>query len=164
MCPLLCSLALHLGGESGEREHDLLGGRVERALPVVEVVEEPNAGVQDLLDDVGGLDLLSPEPTLFTHDQDLKWRGWPKRVQEPRQPRSEVPACPARWMTPYRPSVIPRRHSPSGRESIHSLSRRRPFRPGRDASCFRYVLIAPKDTRMSRPRWIASSRPFQIAR
>src|SRR5215468_9722688 len=88
VCPLLCSLALHLGGESGEREHDLLGGRVERALPVVEVVEEPNAGVQDLLDDVGGLDLLSPEPTLFTHDQDLKWRGWPKRVQEPRQPRS----------------------------------------------------------------------------
>src|SRR5262249_12307002 len=55
--PLLCPLALHLGGESGERQHDLLGGRVERALPVVEVVKDPNPGVQDLLDDVGGLDL-----------------------------------------------------------------------------------------------------------
>ncbi len=88
MRPLLRLLPLHLGGESSEREHDLLSRRIERALPIVEVVEDPYSGIEDLLDDVGRLDLLPPEPALLTHDQYLK--GWmrPERVQEPRQPWS----------------------------------------------------------------------------
>jgi hypothetical protein len=87
MRPLLPSLPLHFGGEAGQPKQDLLGGRVERPLLVSEVVEDPHAGIEDLLDDVRRLDLLSPEPALLAHDEHLERGARPKRVQQPRQPR-----------------------------------------------------------------------------
>jgi hypothetical protein len=49
MRPLPRFLPLHLGGEVGQREHDLVHGRVERPLTILELEEHAHAGVHDLL-------------------------------------------------------------------------------------------------------------------
>ncbi len=64
MCAAVPSLA-HLGGEVGHKEHDLILGAVERTLAVLEVEEDPHAGVDDLLERVGRRDLLATEARLL---------------------------------------------------------------------------------------------------
>src|SRR5262249_62324245 len=67
--PLPALLALHLGGEVGQRQRYLVERRVERALAVLEVKEHPGAGVDDALERVTGLDLLAAQARLLGHDE-----------------------------------------------------------------------------------------------
>src|SRR5262249_51942667 len=83
----LCPFALHPGGEGGHREEALVRGRVGRPLPAVEVVEDADVGIEDLLDDIGRLDLLPSEPAFLTRDEHLERRPGPEHVQEPGQAR-----------------------------------------------------------------------------
>jgi hypothetical protein len=55
-------LAFELVGERGQREHDLVGGGIERPLPILEVEEHPHAAGDQLLQRVGCLDGLAAEP------------------------------------------------------------------------------------------------------
>ena len=66
---------LHLGGEVREREHDLVHRRVERALAVFEIEEDPHAGIHDLLQHVARLDGLTAEAGLLGHHEHLKGRS-----------------------------------------------------------------------------------------
>ena len=47
--PLACLLALELVRERGQRQHDLVGRTVERALAIFKVKEHPHAGLDELL-------------------------------------------------------------------------------------------------------------------
>ena len=62
-------LALHLVGEGGDREEELVRRALQGALAVLEVVEDAHARRDDLLQRVGGLDLLAAEPGLLGHDR-----------------------------------------------------------------------------------------------
>ena len=55
-------LALELVGERRQRQHDLVGGGVERPLAVLEVEEHAHAGLHELLERVRRLDRLASEP------------------------------------------------------------------------------------------------------
>ncbi|MEE8240199.1 MAG: hypothetical protein V3R16_02940 [Nitrospirales bacterium] len=81
--PLFRPLPLHLGREVGEREHDLVHGGVQRALPVFQIKEYSHASVHDLFKRVGRLDLLAPQARLLAHDEDLERRAGLERVHEP---------------------------------------------------------------------------------
>ena len=50
-------------------------GAVEGPLTVLEVQEHTDPGLQDLLHEVGDLDLLAPQAGLLAHDQDLEDRA-----------------------------------------------------------------------------------------
>src|SRR5947208_2820967 len=80
-------LRLHLGPEVGEREHDLVPSGLEGPLPILEVEEHPDAGVYELLQRVGRLDLLAAEPALLAHHEDLERRAGLQRGHEPKEPR-----------------------------------------------------------------------------
>jgi hypothetical protein len=81
-------LALHLGGEGGQREHDLVDGAVERALAVLEVEPDADARLDELLQRVGRLDLLAAEPGLLGHDQDLERRPRLQRAHQADEARA----------------------------------------------------------------------------
>src|SRR5207247_911494 len=51
-------------------------GAIECALAVLEVEEHAHAGLDELLQRVGCLDLLAAEPRLLRHDEDLE--RWPR--------------------------------------------------------------------------------------
>ena len=88
MRPLTGLLALQLGREVGQGEHHLVHRVVERPLAVLEVEEHPDAGGDDLLQRVGGLDLLAAEPGLFGHDENLKRRPWLEGVHQSEEART----------------------------------------------------------------------------
>src|SRR3989449_6231059 len=54
-------LALELSGEVAQGEHGLVERTVERPLAVLKVEEDAHASLHDLLQHVGGFDLLSAE-------------------------------------------------------------------------------------------------------
>src|SRR5207245_7921367 len=76
-------LPLHLRGEVGQREHGLLYRAVERALAVLEVEEDPHAGVDDLLERVGRRDLLAAEARFLGHDEHLERRAGREGIHQP---------------------------------------------------------------------------------
>ena len=88
VCALACLLALELGREVGQGEHDLVERAVQRTLAVLQVEEHADAGLDELLQGVGRLDLLATEPCLFGHDEDLE--RWPRlqRVHETNKSRA----------------------------------------------------------------------------
>jgi hypothetical protein len=88
MRPLAGPLALHLVGEGDDGEQHLVSGGVDRAFPVVEVQEHPHAGLAQLLERIGRLDLLPAEAGLFGHDEHLEWRAWLERGHEPEEART----------------------------------------------------------------------------
>src|SRR5262249_33335222 len=106
-----------LGGEGGHREKDLVRGRVERPLPAVEVVDDADVGIEDLLDDVGRLDLLPPEPAFLTRDDYLERRPGPEHVQEAGQPRPLLKLGPTDPIG-HKHVLIP--HDPPAREGPRS--------------------------------------------
>lgn len=55
-------LPFQLVGKGRHAHEQLVGGGVERALAVFEVEPHPDAGLGELLERVGDLDLLAPEP------------------------------------------------------------------------------------------------------
>ena len=65
----------HLVGEGGDRQEELLGRAVQRALPVLQVVEDPDPGRDELLQEVGGLNLFPPEAALLAHHEHLERRA-----------------------------------------------------------------------------------------
>lgn len=75
-------LALELVGESGERQHDLVGRRVERALAILQVEEDADAGRDELLQRLRRLDRFATEAALFTHNEDLERRPRVERVHQ----------------------------------------------------------------------------------
>jgi hypothetical protein len=85
--PLPRLLALHLGGERGQAEHDFLHRGVEGPLPVLEVEEHPHTGIGNLLQHVARLDRLAAEPGLFRHHQHFERRARSERIQQPGEPR-----------------------------------------------------------------------------
>jgi hypothetical protein len=54
-------LALHLVGKGGHGEKELIGGTLQHPLAVFETVEDAHPRGDELLQGVGGLDLLTPE-------------------------------------------------------------------------------------------------------
>jgi hypothetical protein len=76
------ALPLHLGGEVGEAEHHLVHRVVERPLAVVQIEEHAHAGVGDLLEHVGGLDLLAAQARLLGHDQHVERRAGAECVEQ----------------------------------------------------------------------------------
>jgi hypothetical protein len=64
-----------------------VGRRVEGALAVLEVQPHAHPRLRELLQRVGDLDLLAPEPRFFRHDQDLERRPWLERRHQPNEPR-----------------------------------------------------------------------------
>ena len=76
-------LPLHLGGEVGQREHNLVRRTVERALAIIEVEEDPHAGVHDLHERVGRLDLLAAEARFLGHDEHPERRAGREGVHQP---------------------------------------------------------------------------------
>ena len=88
MGALLRALPLELARVAGDGEQDLIGGRVEGALAVLEVVEDADAGIEDLLEGVAGLDGLAPQPGLLGHDQHLERGVGLERVHQPEEARA----------------------------------------------------------------------------
>ena len=80
--PLARSVPLHLVGERGHAHDELVGGRVQGTFAVFEVQPDVDPGLRQLLERVGGLDLLAAEPRLFAHDEDLKRRPGLERVHQ----------------------------------------------------------------------------------
>src|SRR5512146_571360 len=60
--PLLGPFAFHLGSEIRQGEHDLVRRAFEGALAVLEIEEQPDAGVDDLLERIGGFDRFTSKP------------------------------------------------------------------------------------------------------
>lgn len=83
--PLSSLLALQLVSECGQRQHDLVGGAVERALPVFEVEEDANSGLRELFERVRGLDRLASESRFFGHCKRLEGRARFQRVHQPQE-------------------------------------------------------------------------------
>jgi hypothetical protein len=79
-------LALDLGREVGEREHDRVHRSVERSLAVVEIEEHAHARVEDLFQHVGRLDRLAANAALLGHHEHLERWARGERVQEPGEP------------------------------------------------------------------------------
>src|SRR2546422_6893081 len=76
-------LPLHLRGEVGQREHDLVHRAVERALAVIEVEEDPHAGVYDLHERGGRLDLFAAEARFLGHNEHLERRAGREGIHQP---------------------------------------------------------------------------------
>jgi hypothetical protein len=80
-------LALHLRREGGEREHHLVEGITRGPLAIFQVEEDPDAGLGDLLQGIGGLDLLPAKPALLAHHERLKRRPRLEGGHEPEEAR-----------------------------------------------------------------------------
>ena len=78
---LVGALALDLGGEVGQGEHNFVHRGVEGPLAILEVEPHLHAGVENPLQRPCRLDLLTPEPALLTHDERLERRMRGERIQ-----------------------------------------------------------------------------------
>src|SRR5260370_8088682 len=65
--PLPGLLAFKLIGERRDGQHELVGRRLQGALAVLEIEEDPHARRDDLLERVGRLDGFAPEAGLLAH-------------------------------------------------------------------------------------------------
>jgi len=68
-------VALHLGRVGRHGEQELIGGGVEPEFAILEVVEHAHARDDDLLQEVGRLNLLATEAIDVAHDEDLEGRA-----------------------------------------------------------------------------------------
>src|SRR5262245_61773883 len=64
-------LSLDLRAEIRGRQHEFIGRAVERDLLLVEIGPDFDARERELLHDIADLELLSPEPRQFAHDQNV---------------------------------------------------------------------------------------------
>jgi hypothetical protein len=84
---LPCFLPLKLVGERGQRQHDLVGRRIERSLAVFEVEEDSHAGLNELLQRVRRLDGFAPETRFLRHDEHLERRARFQRIHQAQEAR-----------------------------------------------------------------------------
>ena len=68
-----------------KRQHDLVGGTVERPLPILEVEEHAHAGLDELLQRVRRLDRFPAEPRFLRHHEHLERRPRLQRVHQPQK-------------------------------------------------------------------------------
>jgi hypothetical protein len=61
-------LALEFVGERRQRQHDLVGRRVERPFSVLQVKEHAHTRLDQLLERVGGFDRFAAQPGFFRHE------------------------------------------------------------------------------------------------
>src|SRR5215470_5718920 len=85
---LLGTLPLELARIGGHGQEDLVGGGVERALPVFLVEEDAHPGIEDLLQGVAGLDGFPPQAGLLGHDEHVEGRAWAEGIHEPEKARA----------------------------------------------------------------------------
>ena len=77
---------------------ELLGRTIQRALAILEVVEDADPGRDELLQEVGGLDLFPPESALLAHHEHLERQPRPYGIDQPDE------AGPLREFRPLIPS------------------------------------------------------------
>jgi hypothetical protein len=84
--PLSRLVAFDLVREAADGQEDLVGRGIEGALAVLQVVDDADAARDDLFQQIGRFDLLTPKPTLLAHHEHLERRARRQRIDQADEP------------------------------------------------------------------------------